>query len=183
MSAISASSIGVPRSFMLRRLSAHSPRESFERRMCCSSWQILHLFSVSVEPGPEMRLSCAFASTCKKNNVKEKANLSLNDNPHPVPAVPEIAQRIPRRHRRLRVALVVPGARDECLIAGALRLELVGEVAPGVFVLRARESGALPGLAFVGRDLAPLPPAFAHPRVAPPRQGPALPTRAFGAGE
>ena len=36
------------------RLSAHSPRDSGVRRMCCSSWQILHLFSVSVEPGPEI---------------------------------------------------------------------------------------------------------------------------------
>src|SRR5258706_13578285 len=144
MSAISASSIGVPRSFMLRRLSAHSPRESFERRMCCSSWQILHLFSVSVEPGPEMRLSCAFASTCKKNNVKAKANLSLNDNPHPVPAVPEIAERIPRRDGGLHVALLVPLARDEGLVAGALRLELVGEGAPGVFIFGAGEARALP---------------------------------------
>src|SRR3954462_5210342 len=153
MTAISASSTGAPRSFMFRRLSAHSPRESFERRMCCSSWQILHLFSVSVAPGPETRLSCAFASTCKKNNVKAKANLSLNDDPHPVPAVPEIAERVPRRHRGLHVALVVPGSRDERLIPRVLRLELVGEVAPCVFVFGAREGRALPALAFVGGDL------------------------------
>ena len=42
---------------MFFRLSAHSPRDSGVRRMCCSSWQILHLFSVRVEPGPEISLS------------------------------------------------------------------------------------------------------------------------------
>ena len=57
MVASSASVIGVPRSRMFFRLSAHSPRESGVRRMWPSSWQILHLFSVRVEPGPEISLS------------------------------------------------------------------------------------------------------------------------------
>src|SRR5262245_59542333 len=127
MTAISASVIGVPRSFMFFRLSAHSPRESGERRMCCSSWQILHLFSVRVEPGPEISLSCAKAVEARKSRT-----LSFNNPSHPVPAVPEVAERVPRRHRGLRVAAVVPRAREERDEAGPRGLELVGERAPRV---------------------------------------------------
>src|SRR5258708_14932998 len=152
---------------MFLRLSAHSPRDSFARRMCCSSWQILHLFSVRVEPGPEIRLSCPFASTSNKPNVNAKANcLSFNDNPHSVPAVPEIAERVPGRDRWLRVALVVPGARDERVIAGALGLEFVREAAPRILVAAAPELRALPGPAFVGGDLDAVDGAFADPRSA-----------------
>src|SRR5678816_3315122 len=128
---------------MFFRLSAHSPRESGERRMCSSSWQILHLFSVSVEPGPEINRSCA--ST--ENEINSSKALNLNHHSNPVPPVPEVAERIPRRHRGLRVAPVVPGAREEGDVAGTRGLEFVGEGAPGVFpVARVapRELRALP---------------------------------------
>src|SRR3954469_15934534 len=143
MTAISASFIGVPRSFMFRRLSAHSPRESGWRRMCCSSWQILHLFSVRVEPGPETSLSCAFASV-KRRTSRSAKKLTLNQHSDPVPAVPEITERIPGRDRGLRVAAIVPGARDERGVAGLRRLRFVGEGTPGKFVAGARELGAAP---------------------------------------
>src|SRR6185295_11330826 len=128
MSACSASVIGVPRSFMFFRLSAHSPRDSGERRMCCSSWQILHLVSVRVEPGPEMSLSWPQAEM--ETIPAKNKNLALNKHSHAVPAVPEIAERIPRRHRGLGVARRIPRAREEGDVARVLRLVLVGEGAP-----------------------------------------------------
>src|SRR5262245_21040420 len=136
---------------MFFRLSAHSLRDSGVRRMCCSSWQILHLFSVSVEPGPEMSFSSQKAFV--ERNAKKQKALSLNHHSHAVPAVPEVAERIPRRDRRLRVAGRVPRARDQCREAGARGRELVGEAAPRVLALAARELRALPALAFVERDL------------------------------
>src|SRR5688572_4220476 len=135
---------------MLRRLSAHSPRESGERRMCCSSWQILHLFSVSVEPGPEISRSCACApnpSTAKRT----AATLRLNHHSDAVPAVPEVAERIPRRHGGLRVARVVPRAREEGDVACALGLVFMGEGTPGVFVAPRPERRVAPSLPLVGR--------------------------------
>src|SRR6185503_8794355 len=166
MTACSASVIGVPRSFMFFRLSAHSPRESGVRRMCCSSWQILHLVSVRVEPGPEMSLSCP--QTGKARASRRSPSSRLNKNPHAMPAVPEVAERIPRRHRGLRVARRIPRAREEGDVARVLRLVLVGEGAPRERMqgLRRRELRALPGLAFVARDLDALDRAFAHPRAA-----------------
>src|SRR5688500_10987910 len=115
---------------MFFRLSAHSPRDNGVRRMCCSSWQILHLVSVSTEPGPDMSLSCAQVEL-QSSPTKRKA-LSLNQNSHAVPPVPEIAERIPRRHRGLRIAGRIPGAREEGDVARAARLVLVGEGAPRV---------------------------------------------------
>src|SRR5688572_33143063 len=132
MIAISASFIGVPRSFMLRRLSAHSPRESGARRMCCSSWQILHLFSVSVDPGPEVSRSWAKARTGIA--AANKKRLPRNHHSDAMPAVPEVAERIPGRHCRLRIAGSVPGAREEGDVAGPLGLVVVGERAPRIFV-------------------------------------------------
>src|SRR5688500_14735979 len=121
---------------MFFRLSAHSPRDSGVRRMCCSSWQILHLVSVSTEPGPEMSLSCAFAT--RKNPLRKTNALALNQNPDAMPPVPEVAQRIPRRHRGLRIAGRIPGAREEGDVARAARLVLVGEGAPRVRMQRLR---------------------------------------------
>src|SRR5262245_17587906 len=150
---------------MFFRLSVHSPRESGERRMCCSSWQILHLFSVSVLPGPEINLSCATAVEARKSRT-----LSFNNDSHAVPPVPEIAQRVPRRHRGLRIAAVVPGAREEGDVARARGLVLVGERAPGVATKTRipcrRKVGTLPGLAFVARDLDAIDQPFADPRAA-----------------
>src|SRR5688572_7557294 len=154
---------------MFFRLSAHSPRDSGVRLMCCSSWQILHFVSVSVEPGPEMSLSaCASpAGGIRVSSKKRKLgprlrggdffapSLSLNNDPHAMPAVPEIAERVPARNRGLRVALVVPGAREERGVARPLRLVLESKRAPGVRVQRLRggELRALPGPALVGGDL------------------------------
>src|SRR5687768_16024963 len=134
---------------MFFRLSAHSPRESGARRMCCSSWQILHLVSVRVEPGPEISLSCEWADSAIPARTSNP--LSLNKNPHAVPAVPEVAERVPVRHRGLRVAAVVPRAREEADVARAGRLVLVGEGAPRERMQRIapRQLGALPGLALV----------------------------------
>src|SRR5687767_10991735 len=132
MTDISASVIGVPRSFMLRRLSAHSPGESCARRMCCSSWQILHLFSVRVEPGPEMSFSSE--KTVELKRRKTTARLSLNEHPDAMPAVPEVAERVPCRHRGLHVAAVIPCAREERHVAGPGRNVLVREGHPGVLV-------------------------------------------------
>src|SRR5687767_7964887 len=135
---------------MLRRLSAHSPRESGERRMCCSSWQIPHLFSVSVDPGPEISRSCA--CTPKPSTAKKiAAALGLNHHPDAVPAVPEVAERIPRGHRGLRIARVVPGAREERDVARALGLVFMSEGTPGVFVAPRAERRVAPSLALVGR--------------------------------
>src|SRR3989442_14643149 len=152
MTAISALFIGVPRSFMLRRLSAHSPRDSGARRMCCSSWQMPHLFSVSVEPGPEIKRSCAFTVERRKK-LPYRILLSLNHDPDAVPAVPEVAERIPRRHRGLRVAAVVPGARQERDVPGPLGLVFVSEAAPRIFVARGFERRGAPAPALVGGDL------------------------------
>src|ERR1044071_4380136 len=143
---------------MFFRLSAHSPRESGERRMCCSSWQILHLFSVRVLPGPEINRS--WEKTRIGNARSATAtNLRFNHDPHAMPAVPEVPERIPRRHRRLRVAAVVPRAREEGDVSRAGRLELVRKGAPRVPRMPrvgGRKLRALPGLAFVARDLDPL---------------------------
>src|SRR5688500_11054961 len=103
---------------MFFRLSAHSPRESGARRMCSGSWQILHFVSVSVDPGPEISLSGGFCCENPDGGVvakrtARKATLCLNHDPHAVPAVPEVAERIPVGHRGLRVAAIVPGAREE----------------------------------------------------------------------
>ena len=46
-------------------------------------------------------------------------------------AIPEVAERVPRRDDRLRVAAVVPRAREEGLVAEALGLKLERERAPG----------------------------------------------------
>src|SRR5215208_2589008 len=108
---------------MLRRLSAHSPRESGERRMCSSSWQILHLFSVRVEPGPEINRFSSEKTRIGNARRASAKNLRLNQHPYAVPAVPEVAERIPCRLRRLRVAAAVPGAREEGDVARRLRLE------------------------------------------------------------
>src|SRR6185436_6057494 len=111
MTAWSASVIGVPRSFMFLRLSAHSPRDSGVRRMCCSSWQILHLFSVSVEPGPEVSLSGPWAAAGgqAQASAAQKANASsLNHHSDAVHSVPEVAERVPAADDRLRIAAVVP---------------------------------------------------------------------------
>src|SRR5687767_12095302 len=129
---------------MLRRLSAHSPRESGARRMCCSSWQILHLFSVSVAPGPGISRSCDKPKAGTNNSSRA---LRLNHHSHSVPAVPEIPERIPGRHRGLRVAGVVPGSGEERHIARALRLMLEGERAPSVLVTAAAQRGVAPALA------------------------------------
>src|SRR5688572_33145108 len=107
---------------MFFRLSAHSPRDSGVRRMCCSSWQILHLFSVRVEPGPEVSLSCACPEKETMPRKTRASRLRLNHHSHAVHAVPEVAERIPARHHWLRVAAVVPGAREERQVAEALRL-------------------------------------------------------------
>src|SRR5688572_16985689 len=144
---------------MFFKLSAHSPRESGARRMCCSSWQILHFVSVSVEPGPEMSLSSGFCAntvpakstagrTPMQRRPTNERSLNLNNDPHAVPAVPEVAERIPLGHRGLGVALVVPGARNEAHIPGALRLVFVLESAPCVRMqaIGRRKVGALPGL-------------------------------------
>src|SRR5688500_12218040 len=166
MTSNSASLIGAPRSFMFFRLSDHSPAESGWRLMCCSSWQMRHLFSVSVEPGPGIRWSPPWANAAvDKNTPSKRRALCRNQHPDPVPAVPEVAERVPGRDRRLRVAAVVPGAREEGDVARARRFELVGEGAPGVLVGGARELRVLPGLALVGGDLDALDQAFAHPGV------------------
>src|SRR6185312_7335166 len=95
-------------------------------------------------------------------------NLSLNQHSHAVPAVPEIAERIPRRHRGLGVARRIPRAREEGDVARVLRLVLVGEGAPRTRMqgLRRRELRALPGLALVARDLDAIHRAFADPGAA-----------------
>src|SRR6185436_6683747 len=101
---------------MFFRLSAHSPRESGVLRMCCSSWQILHLFSVRVEPGPEISLSASWAIPAWQKNpsAAQTRNFSgFNHHSNAVHAVPEIAERIPGCRHRLRVAAIVPGAREE----------------------------------------------------------------------
>src|SRR5688572_10113264 len=114
---------------MFFRLSAHSPRESGARRMCCNSWQILHFVSVSVEPGPEISLSSGFCASAvpamrkAMNTYKHRTtSLGLNHDPNAVPAVPEIAERIPLRNRGLCVALGVPRRPEEPHAASALRL-------------------------------------------------------------
>src|SRR5688572_25328281 len=135
---------------MFFRLSAHSPRESGARRMCCSSWQILHLVSVRVEPGPEISRSsffCGKAVTAKaRSNTPVKTISCLNYDPHAMPAVPEVAERVPVRHRGLRVAAAVPGARMERARRG--------------------ERGVLPGLALVAGELDALHRAFPDPGAA-----------------
>src|SRR5215510_14922108 len=156
MTAISSSVIGVPRSRMFFRLAAHSSRDSGVRRMCCSSWQILHLFSVRVEPGPETSLSSFWEIPAKgktRNPRTKTVLLSLNHHSHAVHAVPEIAERVPAARDRLRVAAVVPGAREEGQVAEALRLVLERERAPGEPVAARAEARALPAHAFVDRDL------------------------------
>src|SRR3954463_9430357 len=148
---------------MFFRLSAHSPRESGWRRMCCSSWQILHLFSVSVAPGPEIRRSPCAHAAAETSRPARQTSSRIGKHADPVPAVPEVAERVPGRHRRLRIAALVPGAREERRVAGLLRLEDVAESAPGVLVAGTREVGTLPGLAFVARDLDAVHRTLAHP--------------------
>src|SRR5688500_15138823 len=122
---------------MFLRLSSHSPRESGWRRMCCSSWQMRHLFSVSVDPGPETRWSWLWPEAphaIPSSNTAARHRLGVNKHSDAVPAVPEVAERVPRRDRRLRVAAVVPGARKEGDVPRARRPELVSEGAPGGLV-------------------------------------------------
>src|SRR5688572_20554905 len=149
---------------MLRTLSCHSPRDSGARRMCCSSWQMAHFCSVSVDPGPDISRSCA--SPSKENRRTSARNLALNNYSDPVPAVPEVAERVPRRHGGLRVAAVVPGAREDRQVAALAGLELVGEAAPRVLVAGSRELRAVPAPALVGGNLDLLDGAFADPRAA-----------------
>src|SRR5258706_11946408 len=141
---------------MFFRLSAHSPRDSGVRRMCCSSWQILHLFSVSVAPGPETSFSWPWESPFRGKNATRKQSArdsGLNHHPDAVHAVPEVAERIPGRHHRLRVAPVVPGARQDAQVAAALRLELVAEAAPRLAAAARAEPCPLPAPAFGGGDI------------------------------
>src|SRR5688572_9133080 len=157
---------------MFFRLSAHSPRESGARRMCCSSWQILHLVSVSVEPGPEINLSAwEKAASEMAASAAVSRSLSVNHHSHAMPAVPEVAERVPVRHRGLRVAAVVPGAREEADVARAGRRVLVLEAAPRVGMQRVGpgEIRAPPGPALVARDLDALDRALADPGVAAQR--------------
>src|SRR5574339_1271230 len=161
---------------MFFRLSPHSPRESGERRVCSSSWQILHFVSVRIEPGPEISLS-GFCPNAVPASRARTAKLRLNEHSDPVPAVPEIAERVPARHRGLCVAAVVPRAREERHVARALRLVLVDESAPRVRMERGmrRELRALPALALVARNLDAVDRAFAHPRAAAHGERVALP--------
>src|SRR5260221_6804546 len=169
MTASSASVMGVPRSRMFFRLSAHSPRDSGVLRMCCSSWQILHLFSVRVEPGPLVNLSGFWANPewQKKTRTAQAGNFSnLNHYSDSVHAVPEIPERVPCRRDGLRVASDIPGARDERQVAEALRLVVEGKCAPRVAVAARRKFCALPVHAFVHRDLDAVDRALANPGTA-----------------
>src|SRR5689334_9078012 len=98
-------------------------------------------------------------------NAKTASPLCLNQHPHPVPAVPEVAERVPSRHGGLRVAAVVPCAREERDVA-RLRPVLGAERRPGVLVARALEFRALPGPAFVGGNLDAIYRTFADPGAA-----------------
>src|SRR5688500_2593802 len=92
--------------------------------------------------------------------------LRLNHHSHAVHAVPEVTQRIPARHHRLRVAAVVPGACEERQVTEALRLVVERESAPGVAVAARTEARALPAHALVHRDLDEINRADADPGAA-----------------
>src|SRR5688572_26663912 len=93
-------------------------------------------------------------------------HLGVNNDPHAVPAVPEVAERVPVGQRGLPVAAVVPGAREEGDVAGALGLVLVAEAAPRVRVALRAELRRAPAPALVGGDLDALDRAFADPGLA-----------------
>src|SRR6187431_173026 len=82
---------------------------------------------------------------------------------HPVP---EISERIPGRLHRLRIAAVVPCARQERLVAEALRLKLEREHAPREAIAGGPEAGLLPGAALIDRDLDAVDRSFADPGAA-----------------
>src|SRR6188474_479662 len=134
------------------RLSTHSPRDRRERVTCASSWQIWHFCAVSVAPGPEVSFSgsCACAAG-RLAATASAAHASLRPNGYPdsMHPVPEISERIPGRLHRLRIAAVVPCARQERLVAEALRLKLEREHAPREAIAGGPEAGLLPGAALI----------------------------------
>src|SRR5687768_3978809 len=183
MIGISRGSMGAPRSFMFWMLSSHCPRESFARVMCCASWQVAQRIVVRSEPLPGMSVregsgSCARSgATTAVINAAAMAAIDVNARPltghgsgsrrpralarelrldeesDAVNAVPEVPQRVPRRHDRLHVALVVGGAREHRHVARRPRRVGVAENAPGVLVAAGLERRALPGDALVERQL------------------------------
>src|SRR5215210_8092309 len=110
-----------------------------------------------------MSLSCAPAALAR---VRSSSALSLNQYSDRVPSVPEVAEGVPRRHRGLRVATVVPRACKHGDVARLLGLELEIKRAPRVLVAGRGKLCALPRLALVGGDLHALERAFSDPRAA-----------------
>src|SRR5688572_22749858 len=151
------------------RLSTHSPRDRRSRVTCASSWQIWHFCAVNVAPGPEVSFSgsCACAAG-RLAAMASAAQASLRPNRHSnsMHAVPEVSERIPRRLHRLRIAAVVPRAREERLVAEALRLKVERKRAPCEPIAGRPEPRLLPGAAFIARDFDAVDRSLANPGAA-----------------